>query len=70
MMNTKAAFAFTMAGLSAVGAALWFNDGLRALRGDVWPDAMRSFSVNGSDNTTTTTTPTNVTIRPAEKDTD
>lgn len=60
-MNTKAAFCFTMAALSAVGAALWVHDGVRAMRGDVWPDAMRYYSANGkppSNVTLTTDAPT------------
>lgn len=58
-MNGKAAFCFTMAAMSAVGAALWFNDGLRAMRGDVWPDAMRYYSANhkAPSNVTLTTEP-------------
>jgi hypothetical protein len=61
-MNGKAAFCFTMAALSAVGSVLWFHDALRAMRGDVWPDAMHYYSTNHK-------TPSNVTLTNAPKTT-
>jgi hypothetical protein len=45
-MNGKAAFCFGMAAISAAGAVLWFNDGIKAVRGDNWADAMH-YSPNG-----------------------
>jgi hypothetical protein len=50
-MNGKAVLSFTMAGLCALGAIGYFNDGLKALRGDVWRDAMR-VSPNGAEPST------------------
>lgn len=54
-MNGKAAFCFTMAGLSAVAAVFWFNDAIRELRGDVWPDAMRYYNNSAKPHSTVTT---------------
>lgn len=54
-MNAKAAFCFTMAALSVVGAAFWVSDGVRALRGDVWPDAVRYYNNSDKPHSTVTT---------------
>lgn len=45
-VNGKAVFNFAMAVLCAAGAVGYFNDGIKQVRGDVWPDAMRYYSAN------------------------
>jgi hypothetical protein len=45
-MNGKAVACFALSALCTLGAIGYFNDGVRAMRGDVWPDAVR-YSPNG-----------------------